>query len=177
VNKVFYCVPEVRTNKVVVSELKDELLIYCLVTNQAYCLNKTAAAVYQSADGIKSVKDIAHSLSRELKSPVTEEFVLFSLNELKSQNLVKFSTVAEPPPAKQSRREVIKKIGLSTAIALPIITMLSAPKAADAQSACGDLLDACTGGGSTPPFAQGSCCSGFNCCPNNQCYPTGICPA
>jgi hypothetical protein len=37
--------PKNRKNDIVIQELKDEILIYDLTTNKAYCLNETSAAV------------------------------------------------------------------------------------------------------------------------------------
>lgn len=158
----FPILPKARTEHLVISELNDETLIYCLDKHKAYCLNKTAAAVYQSADGTKSAAEIADSLSRQMKSTITEEFVLFALNELDEKNLLENFTAGRTETNRQSRREAIKRIGLSAAVALPIISMITAPTAANAQSAaaCASLGQSC---------ATASCCSGLNCDAGNVC--------
>ncbi|HZH35571.1 MAG TPA: hypothetical protein VEX64_12070 [Pyrinomonadaceae bacterium] len=38
-------IPKARENDLVVQELKDEVLIYDLKINKAYCLNETSAAI------------------------------------------------------------------------------------------------------------------------------------
>lgn len=165
-------VPKARTENIVVTELKDELLVYCLNTHKAFCLNKTAAAVYQTTDGKKSTSEIAETLSKDFKSPVTEEFVSFALEELKDKDLISFSGVNKISLNTQSRREIIRKIGLATVVALPVITMLVAPKAAHAQSCIADG-DSCTPSGAFP-FTQDGCCSGLVCCGNGVCG--SVCP-
>lgn len=168
--------PEVRTKNIVVSDQKDEILLYCLETHRAYNLNKTVAAVYQTADGTKSISEIANLVSKQLNSPVTEDLVLFSLIELDNKSLLKNSGENELNAIGVSRREIIKKAALSTAAALPVITMLVAPKAAAAQSTCGTNGVSCTGGNpEVIPFFQGSCWSGFVCCPDSRCR-LGGCP-
>lgn len=164
-NKIFYGTPKARTDNIVVSELQDELLLYCLETHQAFCLNQTAAAVYQTADGVKSMTEIADAISKKLKSKVEEDFVLFTLNELKSQNLVEFSAPDMTKTNGFSRREAIRRIGLSTVIALPVITMLVAPKAAEAASAV-----ACANDGDLCGNLFPDCCTGLICCP----FPAGL---
>jgi hypothetical protein len=47
--------PLARREKLVVQNLGDETLIYDLDENRAYCLNETAARVWQFCDGEKTV--------------------------------------------------------------------------------------------------------------------------
>ena len=43
--------PKAKLDNVVVQSLNDETLIYNLTTNQAFCLNETAAKVFNACDG------------------------------------------------------------------------------------------------------------------------------
>jgi hypothetical protein len=161
--------PKGRENDIVVQQLKDEVLIYDLTTNKAFCLNETSAAIWNLCDGNSSVSDITKQVSKQLKSPVTEDFVWLALDGLKKENLIEnetqFSTLFEG----LSRREAIRKVGLGSMIALPMISSLIAPTAAHAQSAGAAL--AANGATCT---ANADCNS--TCCASNTCTAAGTVP-
>ena len=143
--------PLSRNKDIVQQELKDGLLIYDLVINKAYHLNETSAAIYRLCDGNNSISDIKKSIGRELKQPVSEDLVWLALDQLKEDNLLTEKKEIKTYFNGLSRREVIKKVGLASMIALPLITPLVAPKAVEAQS--------CTAAG-------GTCSNGKDCCTN-----------
>jgi hypothetical protein len=126
--------PKVRTHEIIISELENELLIYDLNINKALCLNQTSAMVYQNCDGSKTVAEISSLMSRKLQSEVSEDFVWLALNELRKENLLENSDDFANHFQGLTRREVVKKVGLATMIALPIVSSVVAPKAAAAQS-------------------------------------------
>jgi len=126
--------PVSRKDDIIVQELKGEVLIYDLKINKAHCLNETSAIVWQLCDGNNSVADITKKFSRELNSPVTEDFVWLALDQLKQENLLSNSEEIVPEFNGMSRREVIRKVGLGTMVAIPIVSGLIAPTAAQAQS-------------------------------------------
>jgi hypothetical protein len=150
--------PLARTTDVVVQTLDAEVLIYDLGTNKAHCLNETSAAVYQACDGKTSVSEISFLLSKQLKSLVTEDFVWLALDGLKKENLIENESEVSTPFEGLSRREVIRKVGLASMIALPVISSLIAPPAAHAQSG-GANGATCT--------ANANCAS--SCCASNTC--------
>ena len=51
--------PKARTANIVVSEYKDEFLIYDLKTHKCHSLNSTAYAVWKNADGEKTINEIS----------------------------------------------------------------------------------------------------------------------
>jgi hypothetical protein len=118
--------------------LQDEVLIYDLNINKAYCLNETSALVWQLCDGRNSVSDISRKASKKLKSPVSEDFVWLALDLLKQENLLSNSEQIIPEFNGMSRREVIRKVGIGTMIAIPVVSGLIAPTAAQAQSPGGE---------------------------------------
>ena len=59
--------PLARKNQLVIHELKDEVLIYDLKVSKAFCLNHTAAFVWQHADGETPVAQIAFLLQKKLR--------------------------------------------------------------------------------------------------------------
>jgi hypothetical protein len=142
--------PMARQTDVVVQKLKDEILIYDLLIHKAYCLNQTSAIVYQLCDGKHSVSDVSKELSKKLKSTVSEDLVWLAIDQLKQNNLLAESAGVEVNFNGLSRREAIRKAGLASMVALPLISSLAAPTAADAQSSatcdgvCGCMFDAAT---------------------------------
>lgn len=121
--------PKARTENIVVQHLKDEILTYDMLTHEAYCLNSTAAIVYGACDGLTTFEE----LSRHYKYPA--DLIYLTLDNLRDKNLLadEYRSIFESI----SRREVIKKVGLATMIALPLIAGLVAPSAAQAASGVG----------------------------------------
>lgn len=128
--------PISRQNDLVVQELASEILIYDLRADRAVCLNETSALVYNLCDGTKTPAEIRGSIEQKLKSNVPEELIWLALYQLKKEDLLANGKEIVPKFNGMSRRRVIKKIGLACAVALPLITGLVAPTAAQAQSTC-----------------------------------------
>lgn len=155
-------VPVARKQGLVVQEMPEEVLIYDLDTNKAHCLNKTAAFVWKSCDGNKSVADITKSFENDFGSTVDEDLVWLAIEQLGDKNLLNESL---PTSFKgQSRREVIKKIGFAAVIALPVVASLAAPSSALASASCACVVPAdCA--------AQTGCPSLVNCNGSGVCAP------
>lgn len=126
--------PKAREENLVVQELDGEVLIYDLNTNKAFSLNETSSLVWQLCDGDKSVSEISESISRKLDSPANEDLVWLALEQLKKEKLIANGEEVVSNFAGMSRREVIKKVGMGTMIALPLVSSLVAPAAVSAQS-------------------------------------------
>ncbi|MFV0390241.1 MAG: PqqD family protein [Pyrinomonadaceae bacterium] len=141
---------------IIVQEAGTELLVYNAKTNNAYCLNATSAAIWRECDGTISSAQIALNLSKHFRLDVTTELVELSLIQLSECNLIDYDKSRTDTPD-LSRRELIARIGFASAIALPIITSIVAPPAANAASC------------PAPKVAGGATCK-FTC----QC-PTGLC--
>lgn len=120
--------PPSKTENIVVQNLESELLIYNLVTNKVFCLNETSALVYRACDGKTDLADFKKT------HQFPDELIFLALNNLKKEGLIKDNF--DLPLKGLSKREFIKKIGLSTAAALPIITAINAPTVYAAVS-CG----------------------------------------
>jgi len=125
--------PIARTHDLVIQELKGEFLVYDLKINKAYCLNETSAHVFRVCSGENSVSEISRQLGKKLGQSVSEDVVWLAISQLGQDRLLenpnKFEAV--------SRREIIKRAGFTSALALPIIFSVSAPMAVNAQSVCG----------------------------------------
>lgn len=126
--------PLARTEKLVVQHLDDEVLIYDLENNKAFNLNQTSALVWQNCDGNRSVRDIAISLEKELNHHIPDELVLIALDSLKRERLVEMSNHSILNPTNFNRRQAIRKVGIATLVAIPVVGALVAPQAASAAS-------------------------------------------
>src|SRR6266850_596538 len=157
--------PIARRENLIVEELPDEVLVYDLITDRAHCLNKTAALIWNNCHGEKTEGDIAELLQRELKTPMSAQLVTLGLEELTGYGLLREDASA-PPRARVSRRRLIQHLGLTAAIALPMIMSISAPAAAQASS----VTDPCVAN----PRAEGCPCSTDGDCDSANCNG-GIC--
>jgi len=119
-----------RQNGIVVQEMPDEVLVYDLDSNKAHCLNQSAAQVWKSCDGTNTVADIV----KQFDGKVTEDFVWLAIDQLNETGLLQ-NEVA-PRFAGQSRRQVLKTIGLASMVALPVIASLVAPSNALGAVSC-----------------------------------------
>jgi hypothetical protein len=143
--------PLARTKNLVMQEIDSEVLLYNLQTNKVYCLNHTSAIVYVACDGKTRFDELIG------KHQFNEELIYFSLQELQKAGLLE----GEPQNyfGTLTRREIIRKVGLNTILALPIISSLVAPSAAQSQSTT------CFGQTCAfDNFTQSDCCdSRFRC--------------
>ena len=161
--------PKARTEKLIIKELSDETLIYDLESDQAHCLNSTAAFVWKNCDGRATVADIAHLLGQQTQTADNEKVVWLALDQLEKFQLLQSPVMKPTNMAALNRRDWARKVGFA-ALALPVIISIAAP-AAQAQASCVNP------GGRAPGAACGSnnqCCSGVCCttsgpCPNNTC--------
>lgn len=154
--------PVARKEGLVVQETAEEVLVYDLTTNKAHCLNQTAAFVWKSCDGSKSVDDISTLLARETGSNVSEDLIWLAIDQLSDKNLLQAPVASKF--AGSSRRDVIKKIGLAAVVALPVVASLAAPTSALAATSCSCLI-------AGDCAAQTTCPSTTNCNVGGTCAP------
>lgn len=171
--------PISRKINIVVQEFENELLIYDLRLNKAFCLNQTSALVYQLCDGTKTIAEVGSLMSKSLKTSVSEDFVRLALHELNRENLLENAGQLKSYFAGFSRREAVKKVGLASMIALPVISSLIAPTALMAQSGCANVVceGACcdTGQNCFGPVGSMFCCRPVAACPTFCCGLNRIC--
>lgn len=122
--------PVARKSGLVVQDMPDEVLVYDLNSNKAHCLNQTAASVWKACDGKTSVSEMAAFFGEG----ANEDLVWLALDQLSENELLE--SELKTKFSGQSRREVIKKIGLASIIALPVIASLVAPQNALAAVSC-----------------------------------------
>jgi len=149
--------PEARNDDLVLQELPDELLVYDQRRHKAHCLNKTAAFVWKRCDGRTEPRQIAREMEAAFHTKVDESVVLLALKQLDKNRLLK-DGCAMNPGSGLTRRDVIKRIGVAAAVALPLVTSIIAPTATQAAT-CLPSGSACT--------SSAQCCSGI--CTSNTC--------
>ena len=132
-------VPRARKDQLIVKEVRDDVLVYDLKNYKAHCLNDTAARVWRSCDGRRTVRDIAQRLERELKSPINEKVVWLALDQLEKFNLLTGHTPRPKGMPQISRRALIRR-GVTAAVLLPLIVAISAPTALAAGTAITQLV-------------------------------------
>lgn len=152
--------PIARKNDLVVQDMPDEVLVYDLNSNKAHCLNQTAAMVWKSCDGKNSVSEIAKLIQLQAGGSVSEDFVWLAIDQLGENDLLEQEI--KSTFAGQTRREVIKKIGLAAVIGLPIVASMVAPPNVLAVVSCGCI-------------APGDCAAQTRCPSTINCNGSGVC--
>ena len=137
--------PLARKEGLVIQELLDETLVYDLERDKAHCLNRSAAIIWNHCDGKREVAALSQILSQQTGLPADDNLVWLALDELSKAHLLPKTT------SRLSRREIIKRVGLSAAIALPLVTSIVAPSAVHAAT--------CRASGQ-PCTTSAECCSG-----------------
>lgn len=173
--------PLSRQHEIVIQDLNDETLIYDLQTNQAFCLNETASLIWQLCDGKKSIAELSRIMSEKLGKPVCEDLVRLAIDQLKDRNLFENASELKADFSGLSRRALIRKIGLSSMIALPLVSAVIAPTATQAASSCGQYFTLCSAPSdccpNVPSCSAGICCVSTGTQPANIQFfaPTGTC--
>lgn len=135
--------PEARREGLVVQELSGEVLVYDRDRNKAHCLNSTAALVWQHCDGKTPVSQIALAIGREVNAPVDESVIWLGVDELSKTHLLRDRGTLPKDTSRLTRRDVMKRIGVAAAVALPVVTSIMAPTAAHAAN-CRPSGQSCT---------------------------------
>jgi hypothetical protein len=147
--------PRARKEGLLVQELSNEVLVYDLERHKAHCLNPTAALVWKHCDGRTTVSDIVRLLEKSLETSVDEDVVWCALNQLEKDHLLGDKIAWPVGMERISRRELVRRLGIGAAIALPLVTSILAPTTAYAGSTCNtgapcttnaDCAAACTSG-------------------------------
>ncbi|HRH45516.1 MAG TPA: PqqD family protein [Pyrinomonadaceae bacterium] len=162
--------PRMRMNDLVVQELDQEVLIYDLKNNKAYCLNSVSAEIWKKCDGLTTVQEVAEMIGKQMNIKLDEDFVWLAIADLEKNKLL-IGEVKRPSEfEKLSRRKVLFKYALPTLV-LPLISSIVAPTSINAQSstACPAIPPGCSG--SIPGGIPTGCPCTLNC---SNCLP-GAC--
>jgi hypothetical protein len=149
-------IPAARQEGLIVQEVSEEVLVYDEQRHKAHCLNQTAAVVWRQCDGQRGAQEVARRASAEMGATVGEEMVWLAVEELGKRGLLKERQGLGVAGA--SRREMMKRLGIGAAVALPLVTTIVAPEAAEAAN-CIPSGQPCT----TGPQCCSLLCSGTTC--------------
>jgi hypothetical protein len=155
---VSLALPRARRSELVTRVVAGELLIYDRNSNEAHCLNSTAALVWANCDGQTTIAEIARLLEAEMKTPVADEIVWFALTQLEKSSLLQEPWAWPRKVNQTSRRVLMKRLGIAAAVSVPLVSSIIAPTAAAAAS-CLPV--------SAPCAANSQCCSN-NCADNGR---------
>jgi hypothetical protein len=120
-----------------VQQVGTETLLYDERSHRAFCLNESSSVIWGLSNGERSIAEIRVAASTQLQAAVSEELVLFAIGELREAGLI------EPSPTNGdrssiSRRVMLQRLGVGSAILLPAIAAIVAPTAAQAYNGCVD---------------------------------------
>ena len=150
--------PKSRKENLVIQELEGEILIYDLEKNKALCLNETSALVWQTCDGSRTIAGISDAIGKQLNSQINEDLIWLALDQLSKENLIENKDEIKSKFAGMSRREAVRKVGLASLIALPVIASITAPVAAQTGTCVNQ-----------PPGTPGCLPNGMQCNSPNEC--------
>lgn len=151
--------PLARSEGLIIESLEDEVLVFDLKSQKSHCLNRAAVLIWKHCDGRTSIAQMSRILKKDLNSEVSEQAVWLGLKQLAGAHLLQERLKTPTNTAKVSRRELIRRVGLTAALTLPLILTITAPTA-KAQASCLPRDAACT--------LNSQCCSG-NCRGNGLC--------
>lgn len=154
------CFPRARVNNLVMQDLPDEVLIYDLKNHKAHCLNLIAATVWQHCDGESPILEIASRSSQSLNQKISPTIVWQAIEALSKASLLEEPIKRPSEIPRLGRREAIRKLGLGSSIAVPIVLSIVVPTA----------LAGCTYTNDQPFYSQcctnAQCSAGLSCCSN-----------
>jgi hypothetical protein len=134
-----------------VRDLGTELLVIDPESKKAHCLNETAGKIWMLCNGDNTVLEVATFLSQEFSRKVDAKVVWMALAQLhKAKLLVSLPSFSEQLFS-ASRREMLRKTGMSVALVLPLVLSIVIPSPAAAAS--------CRGPG-VGCMLDSQCCSG-----------------
>lgn len=145
--------PQARTTDIIEQVAGEELMIYDLRTDRAYALNDTSRAVFKACVAKTSFEDLKRT------SEYSGDLIYLALDELKANNLL--AGEYQLQFTRMSRREAVRRVGLASLIALPVVSVLVAPSSvAAASTAC-----SCAAAINTNARLEGCpCVSNGDCC-------------
>ena len=147
--------PRARQEGLIIQSLDDEVLVYDRGSDKASCLNHFAAEVWALCDGESSPEEIARAIAVKHARAVEEDAVWVTLHQLHRSGLLQ-APVRMPASlvGTASRRDVMKRLGIGAALAVPAVTTMVTPTLAQ-------VVISCLGDGA-PCVLNEECCS-FNC--------------
>ncbi|MCB1025002.1 MAG: PqqD family protein [Acidobacteria bacterium] len=126
--------PLARVSELVIQENNNEILVYDLTINKALCLNESTALIWKLCDGRSSLPEIREKVNNILTTNIGDDFIWLAIDELGKNNLLSRENGHPKAFNGLTRREVIRRLGFTTVVAIPIISSVIAPNSIHAQS-------------------------------------------
>ena len=112
----------------IIRAFDDEVLVYDPETTRASCLNSFAAEVLTLCDGQRSASDIKRDLPLE---DVDERLVWLALADLQKAQLLQDRVVVPfNAHGRTNRRDLLRRIGVGSAVAIPVVAGITLPPTA-----------------------------------------------
>lgn len=122
--------PLARTEGMLTKEVDGEFLVYNEEQDVACKLNATAALIWRSCDGKRTLPDLVRILEAEVGDAADEDMVLMALDGLAAHELLLSGYEPRGPSAERlSRRRFFRRAGISgaAAIAAPVVYTMAVP--------------------------------------------------
>ena len=132
------------SDKRLVQEFDNEVVVYDQNNHKVYHLNAAAAAAWELCEDCDSISELTQQLAGKTGLPADDQVTRLALSELREAKLIEGS-LDDRVEHVISRRQLTQSLGRA-AIALPAVAAMVAPTAAMAQSA-----PQTTGTGTPPP--------------------------
>jgi hypothetical protein len=124
--------PQARSERLVTRIVGGELLVYDLESHKAYCLNPVATQVFRHCDGQTTIGEMALRIGSALGVPIDEQAIRLGLVRLEKAHLLLEGSV--DPTLRTSRRDVLRTLGRTAMVVVPVVTALTVPTPAQAAS-------------------------------------------
>jgi hypothetical protein len=119
--------PLARRSDLSAENLPEEVILYDKSNNKVHWLSKTAAAIWESSDGTRSVDNLAQIVEKELGAPADREMVVLALEQLEKADPLEAGSGIVPDAALTSRREAVSKIAMASTA---LVATIAAPSTA-----------------------------------------------
>jgi hypothetical protein len=154
-------IPSARSNGLVVQRLEGEVLVYDTERHTAHCLNHSAALIWEHCDGKRTASQLSEILQSANGNPTItgkerDELVWIALDQLDKNNLLQGPVIRPEVKNGMTRRQLMKAAGIAALIAVPVVSTMVAPKAAEAST----CLASGTGCGISTQCCSGLCSAG-----------------
>ena len=130
-----------KQESVSIQQVGTETLVYDEHRHKAFCLNESSSVIWLLADGECTIAEISAVASIQLKAPISEDLVRFAIEELRKDELIQSFPLTEAAQV-LSRRAMLRRLGVSGSLLLPMIAAVLAPTAAQAYNGCVDCTPA-----------------------------------
>ena len=132
--------PRARTEGLLSEQVDDEVLVFDERHEVACRLNASAALVWRSCDGKRTVADLVAVLSQELSDVADEDLVMVALDNLAEHGLIEAGyDRREASAARLTRRRFIRRVGIAglAAMTIPVVHSMVVPAPSAAASGAG----------------------------------------